>query len=161
MKTITVLSGMLLLFTTSALAELSGTDLEKIRAILKEEVTGVETRLTEKITTSEKHLKEYVTQEIGKVNIKIEEMDRRLTGEINNMDERLTGEINNMDERLDQMFTLVVVLITTVIAVIGVPMTIILFQLSRQDKKQRSQDETIEALRQELEERNQGSIITP
>ena len=54
------------------------------------------------------------SQKIGKVNIKIEEMDKRLT-----------GEINNMDKRLDQMFTLVVVLIT---AVVGVPMTIILFQ---------------------------------
>ena len=45
---------------------------------------------------------------------------------------RLTGEISNMDKRLDQTFTLVVVLITAVIAVVGVPMTIILFQLSRQ-----------------------------
>ena len=150
MKFIVILSGVLLLFTAPAFAELSGGDLEKIRLLLKEEVSAVETRLTEKINTSEEHLKEYVTQEIGKVNIKIEEMDKRLT-----------GEIDSMDKRLDQMFTLVVVLITAVIAVVGVPMTIILFQLSRQDKKQRSQDETIEALRQALEERNQGSIITP
>lgn len=150
MKTITVLSGVLLLFTVSAFAELSSGDIEKIRLLFKEEISAVETRLTEKINTSEEHLKEYVTQEIEKVNIRIEEMDKRLT-----------GEIDSMDKRLDQMFTLVVVLITAVIAVVGVPMTIILFQLSRQDRKQRSQDETIEALRQALEERNQGSIITP
>ena len=172
MKTITVLSGVLLLFTVPAFAELSGGDIEKIRLLFKEEISAVETRLTEKINTSEEHLKEYVTQEIEKVNIrieemdkrltgKIEEMDKRLTGKIEEMDKRLTGEIDSMDKRLDQMFTLVVVLITAVIAVVGVPMTIILFQLSRQDKKQRSQDEIIEALRQALEERNQGSIITP
>ena len=161
MKTITVLSGVLLLFTVSAFAELSGGDIEKIRLLFKEEISAVETRLTEKINTSQEHLKEYVTQEIGKVNIRIEEMDKRLTGKIEEMDKRLTGEIDSMDKRLDQMFTLVVVLITAVIAVVGVPMTIILFQLSRQDKKQRSQDEIIEALRQALEERNQGSIITP
>ena len=148
MKTIMILSAVLLLCTTSALAELSSEDLEKIRTLVKEEVSEVETRLTDRINLSEKHLKEYVTQEIGKVNIRIGEMDRRLT-----------GEISNMDKRLDQTFTLVVVLITAVIAVVGVPMTIIL--LSRQDKKQRSQDEKIEALQQELAERNQGSIITP
>lgn len=172
MKFIVILSGVLLLFIAPAFAELSRGDIEKIRLLFKEEVSAVETRLTkeisavetrltEKINTSEEHLKEYVAQEIGKVNIKIEEMDKRLTGEIDGMDKRLTGAIDSMDKRLDQMFTLVVVLITAVIAVVGVPMTIILFQLSRQDKKQRSQDEIIEALRQALEERNQGSIITP
>ena len=161
MKTIMILSAVLLLCTTSAFAELSSEDLEKIRTLLKEEVSEVETRLTDRIDRSEKHLKEYVTQEIGKLNVKIEEMDKRLTGEIEGMDKRLTGEISNMDKRLDQTFTLVVVLITAVIAVVGVPMTIILFQLSRQDKKQRSQDEKIEALQQELAEQSQGNIITP
>ena len=116
MKTIMILSTVLLLCTTSAFAELSSEDLNKIRTLVKEEVSEVEARLTDRINLSEKHLKEYVTQEIGKVNIKIEEMDRRLT-----------GEIRNMDKRLDQTFTLVVVLITAVIAVVGVPMTIILF----------------------------------
>lgn len=119
-----VLSGVLLLFTASAFAELSVEDFEKIRTLLREEISAVETRLTEKMTATETHLKGYITQEVEKVNIKIGEMD-----------ERLTGEISNMDKRLDQMFTLVVVLITAVIAVVGVPMTIILFQLSRQDKK--------------------------
>ena len=150
MKFIVILSGALLLFTTPTFAELTGEDIEKIRTLLQEEVSAVETRLMDRIDLSEKHLKEYVTQEIGKVNVKIEEMDKRLT-----------GEINGMDKRLDQMFALVVVLITAVIAVVGVPMTIILFQLSGQDRKQRSQDEKIEALQQELAERNQGSIITP
>ena len=101
MKFIVVLSGVLLLFPVSVFAELSVEDFEKIRAILKEEISEVETRLTEKINKSEKHLKEYVTQEVGKVDIKIDEMDKRLT-----------GEINNMDKRLDQMFTLVVVPVT-------------------------------------------------
>ena len=157
MKFIVILSGTLLLFTTPAFAELSGEDFEKIRVLIndgnsavKAEILTVEKRLIERIDTSEKHLKEYVTQEIGKVNLKIEEMDKRLT-----------GEISNMDKRLDQTFTLVVVLITAVIAVVGVPMTIILFQLSRQDKQQRSQDEKIEALQQQLEEQSRGPIITP
>ena len=121
---------------------------------------------------SSKNLKEYVNQEIGKVNIKIEEMDKRLTGKIEEMDKQLigkieemdkqlTGEIRIMDKRLDQIFALVVVLIPAVIAVVGVPMTIILLQLSKQDKKQRAQDEKIEALQQTLAEQNQGNIITP
>ena len=157
MKFILILSSALLLSTTSAFAELSA---EEFRAILREE-----------ISISEKNLKEYVNQEIGKVNIKIEEMDKRLTGrieemdkrligKIEEMDKRLTGEIRIMDKRLDQIFALVVVLITAVIAVVGVPMTIILLQLSKQDKKQRAQDEKIEALQQALAERNQGNIIT-
>ena len=119
MKTIMILTGILLLFTASAFAELSVEDFEKIRTLLREEISAVET-LTEKMTATETHLKGYITQEIEKVNVKIGEMDKRLT-----------GEISNMDKRLDQTFTLVVVLITAVIAVVGVPMTIILFQLSR------------------------------
>ena len=161
MKAIMILSGALLLLTAPAFAELSAEDIEKIRVIIKAEVSASETRI-----------KEYISQEANTLNVKIDEMDKRLTGEIkgmdkrltgeiSNMDKRLTGEISNMDKRLDQTFTLVVVLITAVIAVVGVPMTIILFQLSTQDKKQRSQDEKIEALQQELAERNQGSIITP
>ena len=190
MKTIMILSAVLLFLTAPAFAELSSADLEKIRAIIKEEVAAVETRLTDRIERSEEHLKEYVTQEIGKVNIKIDEMDKRLTGRIDEMDKRLTGRIDEIDKRLtgkidggdkqvtgeisglkerfNQLFVLVTVLLTAVIAIVGVPLTIVLFQLKRQaaeqkalQQVQRSQDEKIEALQQELAERNRGSIITP
>ena len=65
----------LLLFTASAFAELSVEDFEKIRTLLREEISAVETRLTEKMTATETHLKGYITQEIEKVNVKIGEMD--------------------------------------------------------------------------------------
>ena len=153
-----ILSGALLLLTPPAFAELSAEDIEKISVIIKTEVSASETRI-----------KEYISQEVNTLNVKIDEMDKRLTGEIkgmdkrltgeiSNMDKRLTGEISNMDKRLDQTFTLVVVLITAVIAVVGVPMTIILFQLSTEDKKQRSQDEKIEAYSKNWQSGTKGAL---
>lgn len=157
MKTIMILSAVLLLLTVPAFAELSSADLEKIRTIIKEEVAAVETRLMDRIERSEEHLKDYVTQEIGKVNIKIDEMDKRLT-----------GEIIGLKERFNQLFALVTVLLTAVIAIVGVPLAIVLFQLKRQAAEQkafqqiqRSQGEKIEALQQDLADRKQGTIITP
>ena len=157
MKTIMILSVVLLLLTAPAFAELSSADLEKIRTIIKEEVAAVETRLMDRIERSEEHLKDYVTQEIGKVNIKIDEMDKRLT-----------GEIGGLKERFNQLFVLVTVLLTAVIAIVGVPLTIVLFQLKRQAAEQKalqqvqhSQGEKIEGLQQDLADRKQGTIITP
>lgn len=54
-------------FNLTAYCQITDTDLNKIRSVVKEEVE-----------TSEKRMKEYVTQEIEKVDIKLSEMDKRL-----------------------------------------------------------------------------------
>ena len=47
MKTIIILSGALLLLTAPAFAELSAEDIEKIRVIIKAEVSASETHIKE------------------------------------------------------------------------------------------------------------------
>ena len=67
MKLILISITVLLIFAAPAFSELTGTDLEKIRSIVKES----EDRLKEDLKESEKHLREHIDG-------KIEEMDKRL-----------------------------------------------------------------------------------
>ena len=135
MKLVTTLIMGLLLSITPAFGELTPADIEKIRSIVKEEVTASETRM-----------KEHVSQEIEKVNIKISEMDKRLT-----------GEIQGLDKRLDQLFMLVLALVACIAVVVGVPQ--ILVALQRKDL--RAQDEKIEALQREMEALRQERTVGP
>ncbi len=142
MKFILILSAVLLLFTVPAFSALTVEDIEKIRSIIKEEITAVK----KETIASETRVKEYVSQEIAKVNIKIEEMDRRLT-----------GEIRSLDKQLDRLFALVMVLVAFVAVVIGIPQIIV----AMQRKDIRAQDAKIEALQQEIETRRQERIVRP
>ena len=153
MKLILILSAGLLLFTVPAFSELTVEDLEKIRLIVKEEVTESEkglkaeivavkeegakseTRLKEEIVVSEKRMKEYI-------NVKISEMDKRL---------------NNI-------FTVVLGLGTFIAAVVGIPQLVIAMQRKdqrAQDEKIEAQQKQIEALQQAIETRNQERIVRP
>ncbi len=153
MKLILILSAGLLLFTVPAFSELTVEDLEKIRLIVKEEVTESEkdlkaeivavkeegakseTRLKEEIVVSEKRMKEYI-------NVKISEMDKRL---------------NNI-------FTVVLGLGTFIAVVIGIPQLVIAMQRKdqrAQDEKIEAQQKQIEALQQAIETRNQERIVRP
>ncbi len=67
MKTTLLLCFTFLALTAPIHADLTAQDIEKIRFIIKEEVTE-----------SEKRMKEHVSQEIKTINVKIEEMDKRL-----------------------------------------------------------------------------------
>ena len=93
----------------TAHSQITDTDLNKIRLVVKEEVEKA-------IETSEKRMKEYVSQEIGKVNIKISEMDKRL----------------------NHIFTLVITLIALIAVAVGLPQVIVAIQrkeMRAQDKK--------------------------
>ena len=67
MKLILIAATALLIFSVPVFSELTVEDLEKIRSIVKDEVTS-----------SEKQIKGYVDQKIETVNVKISEMDKRL-----------------------------------------------------------------------------------
>lgn len=94
MKYMIIMFAGLSLFATTAFSQLTETDLNKIRLVVKEEVETA-------IEASEKRMKEYVSQEIAKeirpVNTSIAEMDKRL---------------NNI-------FVLVITLVTFIAVVIG------------------------------------------
>ena len=125
MKSILILSGILLLFTASAFGELTQADIEKIRLIVEE---------------SEKRTKEYV-------KIRIDELDARLSGKIEAGDALLGEEIKGLDKRLDQIFALVMVLIAFIAVVVGVPQILV----AMQRKNERIQDEKIEAQQKQIE----------
>ena len=67
MKLILVPILVFLIFITPVFSELTVDDLERIRTIVKDEVTS-----------SEKRVKEYVDLKIETVNVKVGEMDKRL-----------------------------------------------------------------------------------
>lgn len=132
MKSITILSTVLLLLTTPAFSELTAADIEKIRAIIKEEVneikqyvTASETRMKEHVAASETRMKDHISARLQTVD----------------------STIDGMDKRLDQIFTLVIALMAFIAVVIGVPQIIVALQR----KNQRAQDEKIEGLQNQIE----------
>ena len=122
MRVIMIFSAVLLLITTPAKSELSQTDIEKIRTVLKEDIRVI---VNEEITASEKRMKEYVSQQIKTVNVKIGEMDKRL----------------------NQTFWLVIALIGFIAVVIGIPQIFV----AARGKEQQAQAEKIEELQREMQ----------
>ena len=153
MRFIITLIAAFLFLTPPAFSQLTAQDLEKIRAIVNEEVNASETKM-----------KEYISQEIKAVNIKIDELDKRFSSEIRGLDERLTTEIRGLDKRLGFVENLMIALISAIVVALGVPSILIAFLL----KKQRAEYERIEAqqkqidtLRQEIEIYKQKQIVSP
>ena len=99
-----------LIFTTSAFAELTVSDLEKIQSIVDKSVIRIE----KSIETSEKHIKEYV-------DLKINALDGKLSGEINALDGKLSGEIKGIDGRLTQIYGFVIALVALIAIAVGIP----------------------------------------
>ena len=109
MRTVVVLLSGLLFISSQVFAELSVSDLDKIREIVKES----ETRMKENMTDSETRIKEYVTSEIENMNTKIEEMDRRLT-----------SEIKAVDTQVGRNFYLILGFVALIVFAIGLPQII-------------------------------------
>ena len=132
MKSIMILSIVLLLLTVPTFGELTTADIEKIYSIVKAEGTDVkqqvaasETRMKEYVAASETRMKDHISERIQTVNVTIAEMNKRL----------------------DQIFTLVITLVAFIAVVIGVPQIIVALQR----KNQRAQDEKIEGLQNQIE----------
>ena len=125
--------------------ELTSQDLDKIRLIVKEEVSEVETRLRAEIAASEKQLraeiaasetrmKDYVDTKFGEVNTRFEGLDKRIT--------LIVGFIS--------------ALIILVVVTVGIPQIIIAWR----GQNERAQDKKIEELAQEIEALKQKHIIS-
>ena len=132
-----------LLVSASAFGALSVADWQKLtqmfqesEARTKEAIKESETRMQKAIKESEARTKEYVSQEIAKVNLRIDEMNKRIETESQAVRDRF-GDVNN---RLNVNFGLLVALVGIVI---GLP-------LLRERKKEREQDEQLEAQKQQL-----------
>ena len=119
--------------------ELTSQDLDKIRLIVKEEVSEVETRLRSEIAESEK----------------------RLRSEIEKSELNMKGYVDLKFESVDQQLTLVVgfvsALIILIVVTVGIPQIIIAWR----GKSEQAQDRKIEELSREIEALKQKHIVSP
>lgn len=122
MRLIVICSAALLLIAIPTQGELSKTDIENIRTVLREDIRVI---VKEEITASEKRMKEHVSEKIQTVNVKIGEMDKRL----------------------NQTFWLVIALIGFIAVVVGVPQIFV----AARGKEQQAQAEKIEELQREIQ----------
>ena len=119
--------------------ELTSQDLDKIRLIVKEEVSESEERLGAEIAESEK----------------------RLRAEIEKSESNMKGYVDLKFEGVDQQLNLVVgfvsALIILIVVTVGIPQIIIAWR----GKNEREQDQKIEELSREIEALKQRHIVSP
>ena len=145
-KKITLVALCYLIFTTSAFADLTISDLEKIQSIFDKSFNSLE----KSIEASEKRIKEYV-------DLKINALDQKLTGEIRAVDARLTGEIKTVDGRLTQVYGFVIALVALIAIAVGIPHILV----ARQGKEIKTLTQQIKTLQQEIEMLKQERVTAP
>ena len=140
--------GMLLFFATPVFSELSDSDLQRIREIVKTEVASAEQRLHIEITESEKRLRA--------------EMNTAVTASEKRMKEHLNGKIDEVDTRIDgveKQITLLAALLIGVMALIvvaiGLPQLITAYKQRGQTQLQTSVEELRTAYAEVLAELKQ------
>lgn len=97
-------------YTTNLYAQLTKSDLNEIRLIVKDEIETA-------IQASEKRMRNYV-------DLKVHVLDNKLTGEI----KRLDTKIDSLDKSINRNFQLILTLIGFVTIVVGIPQIIVIFQ---------------------------------
>ena len=136
MKLILMSTIVFLIFAAPVFSELTVTDLEKIRSILK----ASEDRLTGDLKASEERLREDLKASEERLKEDIETSEKRLM-------QHVAGKFGEVDKRLNIIFGFVIVLITLIVVVVGVPQIITAWR----GKEDRTQKEQIQELRQEIE----------
>ncbi len=139
MKTI-LLFGFLFIFVIPVYGELDTQDIDKIRLIIKEEISVFKTEFKSEIANSEKRIKDYVDTKFEAVDTKFEAVDTKF--------EALQKQIN-------LLVAFISGLIIITVATIGIPQTIMAWR----GRNERSQDEKIEALSREIEALKEQLIV--
>ena len=144
--------GMLLFFVTPAFSELSDSDLQRIREIVKVEVVSSEQRLRTEIAESEQRLRAEMTAAIQAseermkvyVDAKISEVNAQVNSQfaqINSQFAQVNNRIDEVDKRINFAFTVLGWLFALVIAALGIPQLIIAFRQRGQERLQTSVEE--------------------
>ncbi len=136
MKIILISITAFLVFAAPVFSELTVTDLEKIRSIVK----ASEDRLKEDLKASEERLKEDLKASEKRLKEDIETSEKRLM-------QHVADKFGEVDKRLNIIFGFVIALITQIVVVVGVPQIIMAWR----GKEDRTQKEQIQELRQEIE----------
>lgn len=122
--------------------ELTSQDLDKIRLIVKEEVSEVETRLRAEIAESESNMRRYV-------DLKFEGVDTKFEG--------VNANFESVHKQLLLVVGFVSGFIILIVVTIGIPQIIMAWR----GRGERAQDRKIEELSREIEILKQKHIINP
>lgn len=146
MKSIIFFYLVFFIITFPAFSELDTQDLDKIRLIVKEEISKFETELKSEIAKVETELK----SEIAK-------SEKRMKEHIDTKFEGTDTKFDSIDERINLVVGFVSGLMILVVVTVGIPQVIIAWR----GNNEREQDKRIEQLTQEIEALKQQRIVQP
>lgn len=146
MKTI-LLFGFLFIFVIPVYGELNTQDLDKIRLIVKEEISMFKTEFKSEIANSEKRIKDYVDTKFEAVDTKFEAVNTKF--------EAVDTKFEALQKQINLLVAFISGLIIITVATIGIPQTIMAWR----GRNERSQDEKIEALSREIEVLKEQLIV--
>ena len=140
MRPIIFLSILFCVIAMPALAELTDTDLDKIRLIVREEIKA-------EVKASEERLKEYIDIKLENVNTEFKRVDSRVDDQIRRVD----NQVKTTDTQIGSLKTQINVFI-------GIPLGIITVLFAWRAFRDKATDKKISAVMAELE--SQGSHPT-
>ena len=133
----------LLLFVQPAFAQLTPEDIH----IIREEVTKIVKTENDAL---EKQLREYV-------DLKFEILDTKFTTKLSELDTKFTTKFEDMEKRQTLILILVTSLIALIVLAIGIPQIIIAFKQRNQD----ALEAEIKTLREKVELLEQTRLVGP
>ena len=133
----------LLLFVQPAFAQLTPEDIH----IIREEVTKIVKTENDAL---EKQLREYV-------DLKFEILDTKFTTKLSELDTKFTTKFEGMEKRQTLILILVTSLIALIVLAIGIPQIIIAFKQRNQD----ALEAEIKTLREKVELLEQTRLVGP
>ena len=141
MKNLILIFTGILLFAAPAFPELSDSDLQRIREIVKVEVVSSEQRLRTEIAESEQRLRAEMTAAIRASEERTKVYVDAKIAEVNSQFAQINNRIDGVDKRLNFAFTVLGWLFALVIAALGIPQLIIAFRQRGQERLQTSVEE--------------------
>ena len=131
----------ILLCVTPAFSELSDSDLQRIREIVKVEVVSSEQRLRTEIAESEQRLRGEMTAAIQASEERMKVYVDSKMSAVNSQFAQVNNRIDEVDKRINFAFTVLGWLFALVIAALGIPQLIIAFRQRGQERLQTSVEE--------------------
>ena len=143
MKTIFLFSTLFSAIMLPALAELTDADLDKIRLIVKEEVTSETAKINDKIDKLDARLRTVET-------------DMRVSKtEITNLKETFNNGNDDVQKNFDRQNNIIIACIGVPLAILAICVTVWGILANRRNPKVNEQQEQIEELKQEIQELKQ------
>ena len=143
MKLILMSTIVFLIFAAPVFSELTVTDLEKIRSIVKES----EDRLKGDLKASEDRLKGDLKASEDRLKGDLEKTHSSIKASEERLMKHVDDKFLEMDKRLNMLSGFVIALISLIVIVVGIPQVLMVWR----GKEDRTQKEQIQELRQEIE----------